>query len=121
MSQSRIGESSNSSNNIGSFNNNCLNTTNSFNTTNNAISFGHVSSVNIGSADERVEILAWLSILDPWIRHRDIRDQRVKDVGDWLLGTGEYRSWFDSIRGRESDDSAIFCYGDPGVGKTYIT
>ena len=80
-----------------------------------------MSNVNFGSADERTEILTWLSPLDPWIRHRDIRDQRVEDVGDWLLQTEEYRSWFDGIHGGESDNSALFCYGDPGVGKTYIT
>jgi len=80
-----------------------------------------VSNVNIGSADERAEILAWLSPLDPWIRHHDIGDHRVEDVGDWLLGTEEYLNWVDGIPGGESDNSALFCYGDPGVGKTYIT
>jgi len=85
--------------------------TNSFN---NTVSFGHVSNLNIGSADERTEILAWLSPLDPWIRHLDIGDHRVEDVGDWLLGTEEYRNWVDGIPGGESDNSALFCYGDPG-------
>ena len=113
MSQSRVGESSNSSN-TNSFNNSF--NTNSFNNT-----INYVSNVNnFGSTHERAEILTWLSPLDPWIRHRDIRDQRVEDVGDWLLRTEEYRSWFGGIRGGESDNSAFFCYGDPGVGKTYI-
>jgi len=108
MSQARVGESSNSRNN-NSFN------TNSYNT----ISLNHVN--NFGIADERAEILAWLSPLDPWIRHHDIRTQRVEEVGDWLLRTEGYRSWFDRIRDLEPDNSALFCYGDPGVGKTYIT
>ena len=121
MSQSRVDESS-SSLNSNSFNNDSFNITRSFNTvTNNTISFGHVSKVNFGSADERTEILAWLSTLDPWIRHRDVSAQRVEHVGDWLLRTEEYRSWFDGIRGGEPDNLALFCYGDPGVGKTYIT
>ena len=115
MSQSCVGESSNSPDNIDSFNNSF--NTNSFNNT-----INYVSNVNnSGSADERAEILAWLSTLDPWIRHRDVRAQRVEHVGDWLLQTEEWRSWFDGIRGGESDNSALFCYGDPGVGKTYIT
>ena len=80
-----------------------------------------MANVNIGSADERAEILAWLSPLDPWIRHHDIRAQRVEYVGDWLLRTEEYRNWSDGNRGGEPDNSALFCYGDPGVGKTYIT
>ena len=114
MEQSRVGESSNSPNNIDSFNNSF--NTNSFNNT-----INYVSNVNNSdSADERAEILAWLSTLDPWIRHRDVRAQRVEHVGDWILQTEEYRSWFDGIRGEESDNSALFCYGDPGVGKTYI-
>ena len=117
MSQSRVGESSNSSNNIGSFNNNCLNTTNSFNTT---ITGDTINVNNLGSTDERAEILVWISPLDPWIRHRDVGAQRVEYVGDWLLRTEEYQNWVDAIRGGESNNSALFCYGDPGVGKTYI-
>jgi len=132
MSQSRAGESSNSFNNHNPFNN-----TNSFNNTintinntiqntiqttiTNATSVNHVSNVNsYGGADERDKILAWLSPLEPRMRHHDIRAQRVEHVGDWFLETEEYRNWFDGIRGRESGGSALFCYGDPGVGKTYI-
>ena len=118
MSESRVGESGNSSNSIDSFNNNCFNTTNSFNT---SITGDTINVNNFGSTDERTEILAWLSPLDPWIRHHDIGDHRVEDVGDWLLQTEEYRNWVDGILGGESDNSALFCYGDPGVGKTYIT
>ena len=117
MSQSCVGESSSSSNNIDSFNNNCFNTTNSFNTT---ITSDTINVNNFGSTDEKAEILAWLSPLDPWIRHHDIRALRVEYVGDWLLGTEEYRNWVDGNHGEESDNSALFCYGDPGVGKTYI-
>ena len=108
MSQARVGENSNSRYN-NSFN------TNSFNT------FNHVFNLyNSSSSDERAEILSWLSQLDPWIRHRGIRDDRVEHVGDWLLRTKEYQSWFDGIRGGEPSNSALFCHGNPGVGKTYI-
>jgi len=123
MSQFRTGESSNSFNNTNSFNNNTdtfNNNTNSFNniTTNNT---NHISNVNnYGSADERDKILAWLSPLEPRIRHHEIRAHRVEHVGDWLLQTEEYRNWFDDIRGGESGGSALFCHGAPGVGKTYI-
>jgi len=122
MSQSYVSENTSSSNNIDSFNNNSFNNTDSFNNTitHNAILFGHVSNVNFGSADERTQILAWLSPLDPWIRHHDIGAQRVEYVGDWLLRTEGYRDWFDGIHGGESDNSALLCYGAPGVGKTYI-
>ena len=105
MSQSHAGENSYPFNNY-SFNNN------SFNNVYNVKSFSGV--------DERAEILAWLSPLEPRIRHEDIRAQRVEDVGDWLLRTEEYRNWFDGTGGGESDNSALFCYGSPGVGKTYM-
>jgi len=109
MTQARVGENNNSLNN--SFN------TNSFNT----ILFNHVSGVNsFGHGNERADILSWLSPLDPWIRHSGIREDRVEHVGDWLLRTEEYQNWFDCDRGGESDNSTLFCYGNPGVGKTYI-
>jgi len=70
--------------------------------------------------DERSEILAWLSPLEPQIRHEYIRNRRVNEVGDWLFQTEEYRDWFGGIRRGESDGTALFCYGGPGAGKTYI-
>ena len=75
---------------------------------------------NYAAVEEKSQILAWLSPLEPWIRHQDIRARRVDEVGDWLLKTEEYRNWLEGIRGGESDGSALFCYGGPWVGKTYI-
>ena len=92
-------------NNINSFNN-----TNSFNNVWNSYTV----------ADEKSEILAWLSPLEPRIRHQDIRTRRVDEVGDWLLQTQEYRSWLGGVSGGGSNSSALFCCGGPGVGKTYI-
>ena len=89
---------------------------NSFNTN---ISLNNVPN-NFTMADEKSEILAWLSPLEPQRRHQDIRTRRVDEVGDWLLQTEEYRNWFGGIRGGKPDGSALFCYGGPGVGKTYI-
>ena len=71
-------------------------------------------------ADEKSEVLAWLSPLEPRIRHQDIRTRRVDKVGDWLLQTQEYQDWFVGVRGGKPDSSALFCYGGPGVGKTYM-
>jgi len=91
---------------------------NSFNNTN---SFNNVWN-NYTVADEgKSEILAWLSPLEPRIRHQDIRARRVDEVGDRLLRTQEYRDWFGGgRRGGQSNGSALFCYGSPGVGKTYM-
>jgi len=40
--------------------------------------------------DEKAQILAWLSPLEPRGRHRDVRNHRVKGVGNWLLQTEEF-------------------------------
>ena len=88
---------------------------NSFNTNH---SFNNVYNYTV--ADEKSEILAWLSPLKPQSRHQDIRIRRVDEVGDWLLQTEEYRNWFGGSSGGKSDFSVLFCEGGPGVGKTYI-
>jgi len=90
--------------------------TNSFNTSYTAISVSN----NITVADGRSNILAWLSPLDPRSRHQDIEDRRVESIGEWLLQTEEFRSWHAGSGGGGSDSVVLFCYGDPGVGKTYI-
>ena len=71
-------------------------------------------------ADDQPNILAWLSPLDPKLRHHDIRDSRVENIGEWALHTEEFRSWYAGGDGGESDNAVLFCYGYPGVGKTYI-
>ena len=71
-------------------------------------------------ADDRSNILAWLSPLEPRLRHQGIQDHRVEDVGEWLLQAEEFGSWYAGSGGRESDNAVLFCYGDPGVGKTHI-
>ena len=71
--------------------------------------------------DVRSKTLAcWLSPLEPQIQHLNIRNRRVDEVGDWLLQTEEYQNWLGGIHEGESNGTALFCYGDPGVGKTYI-
>ena len=99
MSQNQISE-----------NINCFNITNSFNNVWN----------NYTVTDEKSQILAWLSPLEPQRRHHDIRTRRVNEVGGWLLETEEYRNWFGGTRGSKSHGLALFCHGGPGVGKTYI-
>ena len=68
--------------------------------------------------DERRDILEWLSLLAPRLRHRDVRRSQVEGVGDWLLRTKEFIDWNTGEDGVVSP--VLFCYGDPGVGKTHI-
>ena len=101
MSQHTASNSANFSNNANSFNNN-----NVWN--------------NYTVADDRSQLLAWLSPLEPKIRHRDIQEQRVDNVGEWLMQTEEFKSWRDCHGESEGDNAVLFCYGAPGVGKTFI-
>ena len=73
-----------------------------------------------GAADDRSQILTWLSPLESREKHYEVQERRVHDVGDWLIQTEEFRRW--SGLGGESEDNkgVLFCYGDPGVGKTFI-
>ena len=98
------------------FNNsiNCHNTTNSHNTTNNNVSNYYTIS------DDLSPLLTWLSPLDPGLRHSDIQERRVANVGEWLMGTEEFKRWCRLGGGGEDDKAVLFCYGNPGVGKTFI-
>ncbi|RPB02438.1 hypothetical protein L873DRAFT_1673641, partial [Choiromyces venosus 120613-1] len=66
-------------------------------------------------------ILAWLSPLEPRLRHQDVQSHRVDDVGKWLLQTPEFKSWQNSSLDGGLGNPVLFCYGDPGVGKTFIS
>ena len=83
----------------------------------------NINSFNVSicnATDEESKILAWLSPLEPQVRHEDICDQRVDGIGSWLLETKEFRSWYNGDGNSETDHAALFCYGNPGVGKSYI-
>ena len=70
--------------------------------------------------DDRSDILAWLSPLEPELRHKDIQESRVGSVGEWVFETEEFKSWCAGSGTSESDNAVLFCYGDPGAGKTFI-
>ena len=92
---------------IGDGNDKCGNIKNSFNNT------------TVYNSDEDAQIMRWLSPLEPNTRHRGVRNDRFDGVGDWVLETGEFREWRESEGG--ADKAILFCTGNPGVGKTYLT
>jgi len=92
---------------FGDSNANCGNITDSFNT-----------HTTVYKSDEDRDIMRWLSPLDPNNRHQGVRTDRLAGVGDWLLGTSEFREWRKSEGG--ADQAVLFCSGNPGVGKTYL-
>jgi len=82
------------------------------------------TAINVWSnctiADDRSQILNWLSPLEPRLQHQDIQNRRVENVGERLLQTEEFRSWHAGNEGGGCNNAVLFCYGNPGVGKTYI-
>jgi len=87
---------------------------------NNHNSFNIANTFNYTDPDERSEILAWLSPLEPRVRHRDIGARRVESIGTWLLETEEFIRWHNGCVEGGSYPSTLFCHGNPGVGKSYI-
>ena len=69
-------------------------------------------------SNEDVQIMHWLSPLEPSNRHQAVRTDRFEGVGDWLFETREFREWRGS--GDGADKAVLFCSGNPGVGKTYL-
>jgi len=98
----------NTSNSIhGDLNQNVGNVLNSYN-----------NIINVGTSEESLRIQAWLSPLEPHARHEDVRNRRLDGVGEWVLKKNEFVSWRKNQNG--SGSYTLLCYGDQGVGKTYI-
>jgi len=108
MSQS-FGNNHNSFNSFNSFNSTYINTT-----------YANTTYISPTVADDQPNILSWISPLDPKLRHRDIQDRRIGSIGEWVLQTEEFRSWYAVSEEGKSDNAVLFCYGNPGVGKTFI-
>ena len=64
------------------------------------------------------QIKQWLSPLEPRYRHQTVQANRVDGVGSWFLERNEFREWGGSQG--VPKQAVLFCYGDPGVGKTHI-
>jgi len=77
---------------------------------------GNVDNSNtiIYNSDEDAKIMRWLSPLEPENRHHTVRADRFEGVGNWLFETSEFLEW------SGGDKAILFCFGDPGVGKTYL-
>ena len=76
------------------------------------------NNCDISVTDEKRSLLEWLSPLEPRERHHAIGVNRMPGVGDWLLITNEFTQW--KKGGKGAAKPVLFCYGDPGVGKTYL-
>ena len=90
---------------------NSFNVTDSYNTVN--------TNYNTSYVDEYPQMLEWLSLLEPRLRHQDVRTRRLDGVGDWFLQKDEFVNWRDGEDG--CGVATLFCSGAPGAGKTYLT
>ena len=90
---------------------------------------GNIKSFNVNSfnkivhttiADDRAQVLQWLSSLEPQKRHQHLRESRLGGVGQWIFQTGEFRRWNTGTGKDGSAHSVLFGHGDPGVGKTHL-
>ena len=86
--------------------------------TGNINSFNNIVNFNTEQGDEGTQILQWLSPLEPQLRHQGVRTDRLDGVGSWVLETSDFRNWHDAEDGCVAP--VLFCYGNPGVGKTYV-
>ena len=75
---------------------------------------------NYSVVDDWSQLLAWLSPVEPKLRHQDIRGRRVENVGEWVMQTEEFRSWRGWRGGCEGDKAVLYCCGASGVGKILI-
>jgi len=85
---------------------------------NNANSFNTVNSFNTTINDDKAQVLQWLSPLEPQKRHQHLRESRLEGVGQWIFRNSKFQIWNEGKDGYCA--SVLFCYGDPGVGKTHI-
>ena len=82
------------------------------------VSNSYNNTINVGMDEESLRIQAWLSPLEPYKRHQDVRNRRLDGVGEWVLRRSEFKSWRKNQEG--SVNRTLRCYGAQGVGKTYI-
>ena len=88
---------------------------NSFNvSTNHSNTVNFVTEIDVGGD----QTLQWLSPLEPQRRHQGVRTGRLDGIGNWVLETSQFRKWSDKEDGCVGP--VLFCYGNPGVGKTYL-
>ncbi|KKZ68567.1 hypothetical protein EMCG_01016 [[Emmonsia] crescens] len=68
-------------------------------------------------SEDKSMFLEWLSGSGAGFdkRHMDIFSKKHPGTADWLLNSKEFKSWVDS-----PDSSLLWCYGNPGAGKSVI-
>jgi len=63
---------------------------------------------NITVADDRSNIPSRLSPPEPRLRHQDIQERTVGNVGEWFLQTEQYKNWY--ARSGQVNSMTQFCF-----------
>lgn len=78
---------------------------------------GHTDLVATDRDDaDKTKILDWISTFRHDQRHQTVRAARVEDTGNWFLRCPDYLEWCDT----SSSSNVLWCYGNPGTGKTVL-
>ncbi|KAF8462761.1 hypothetical protein BDZ91DRAFT_330764 [Kalaharituber pfeilii] len=78
---------------------------------------------SLKDAEYTQKLLAWLSPLEPQKRHQAVKAQRVENTGIWILLNQQFQSWLKGdlqMHSGGASEQVLACYGEPGVGKTFI-
>lgn len=67
-------------------------------------------------SEERISLAKWLCQLDMEKQHREIQNQRIPGIGQWILHAPEFVNW--AFGGSESQ--ILWCPGLPVTGKTFL-
>jgi Cdc6-like AAA superfamily ATPase len=74
-----------------------------------------------GDDKKRLKMLNWLSSNNPEVKHARIRNDRQENTGQWLLESDKFLQWFVQDCGTPQERRTLFCHGDEGAGKTFIS
>lgn len=84
--------------------------------THNKVKEARLENQNWQSEQETRQMLSWLCPEDNGLQLSDYLRRRQEGTGDWILNTDEFREWADGDR-----SCTLFCPGDPGAGKTFMS
>ncbi|KAJ5154763.1 uncharacterized protein N7500_010202 [Penicillium coprophilum] len=70
---------------------------------------------------KRLKMLNWLSSKNNEVTHAKIWNDRHENTGQWFLDTDRFRKWLAQDSDTPQDERTLFCFGDEGAGKTFIS